>query len=51
MRNFEVMFALGDATGFGPARLMTCPNQALQHNDHGCHGLCRRTLRANHGRG
>jgi len=27
------------------------PNQALQHNDHGCHGLCRRTLRASHGRG
>ena len=27
------------------------PNQALQHNDHGCHGLCVRTIRASHGRG
>jgi len=27
------------------------PNQALQHNDRVCHGLCRRTLRASHGRG
>jgi len=27
------------------------PNQALQHNDHDCHGLCGRTLRASHGRG
>jgi len=27
------------------------PNQALQHNDRDCHGLCRRTLRASHGRG
>ena len=27
------------------------PNQALQHNDHVCHGLCGRTLRASHDRG
>jgi hypothetical protein len=27
------------------------PNQSLEHNDHGCHGLCGRTLRASHGRG
>ena len=27
------------------------PNQALQHNDRDCHGLCGRTLRASHGRG
>jgi len=26
-------------------------NQALQHNDRDCHGLCRRTLRASHSRG
>jgi len=51
MTNFEVMFALGDATSFSLGRLMTCPNQALQHNDRVCHGLCRRTLRASHGRG
>jgi hypothetical protein len=30
---------------------MKRPNQALQHNDHVCHGLCGRTLRASHGRG
>jgi hypothetical protein len=45
------MFALGDTTGFVPDRLMTCPNQALKHNDRVCHGLCRRTLRASPGRG
>jgi len=27
------------------------PSQALQHNDHGRHGLCGRTLRAAHYRG
>ena len=40
MTNFEVMFALGGATGFSSGRLMTCPNQALQHNDRVCHGGC-----------
>jgi hypothetical protein len=51
MTKFEVMFALGNASGFSSYRTMTCPNQALQHNDRVCHGLCRRTLRASHGRG
>ena len=40
-----------NSIGEPPSMVLIQPNQALQHNDHGCHGLCRRTLRASHGRG
>ena len=47
----EVMFALCGARSFSGVTPETFPNQALQHNAYGCHGLCWRTLRASHRRG
>jgi len=47
----DVIFALCATAGFGPATESASPNQALQHNDHGRHGSCFRTLRASHDRG
>ena len=47
---YRPMATLEDALR-GYRKPIKTPNQALQHNDRDCHGLCGRPLRASHGRG